>query len=106
MDGLIQSSSILADRNVVGRSTERNLFEHLERPRIDHVHCAIGFIGNIEPASIGSRRHPVVRLNTNDLPHDSIGHRIDNVEVVACHVGLNDAKLQALRRRVRGRAQN
>ena len=95
VDGLIQSASILTDRNVVGRSTERNLFEHFERPRIDHVHCAIGFIGNVQPASIGCRRHAVIRFNAGNLTHHSIGSRINNVDVIAGHVGLNDAKLQA-----------
>jgi len=60
-----------------------------ERTRVNHVEGTIGFIADVDP--VAGNRSAMTRVNAFDLSDDLVRSGIDNVNIVARSIRLNDS---------------
>src|SRR5207237_9179728 len=92
-DGYINVAPILADRDIVGVAAERDLISYFQRPSVNHVQRALRFVTYVDVTSIGSDCRAMVHFDACDLSDDLIRRRIDDSDIVAGAVRLNDSDL-------------
>ena len=86
----VDTAAVPADRYVVGAAAERDLVGNPERLAAHDVQRVVGFVTEVEPAPVGGDGSSMVDLDAGDFGHDLVGSRIDEVDVVARGVGLDD----------------
>src|SRR6267142_3907948 len=78
------------DRKIVGMAAQRNLLDHLECLAVDDVERAERLVADVDAAAIWCDCRTMVDLDPVNLSDDFVRLGIDDVNVVACAVGLND----------------
>src|SRR6185295_14301299 len=89
-DADIHPLAVLADGEIVRMAAERHLLDDLERLAVDDVESAERFVADVDPRAVGRDRGAVIDFDPVDLTDHLVGGRIDDVNVVAGAVGLDD----------------
>jgi hypothetical protein len=101
-DADIHPPSVTADRQVIRVTAQRNLLCHFQRLGVDDVEGAHRLVADIEAGAVRSDGGAVAGLDTGNLTDDLVGGRIDEVNVVAGAVGLDDQDPARRAQRQRG----
>ena len=92
----VDAPAVAADGDVVRVAAQRNPVRHLQRLGVDDVERAVGFVADVDAAAVRRDRRAVVHFDPVDDADDLVGAGIDDVDVVAGAVGLDDSDLLAL----------
>jgi hypothetical protein len=68
-----------------------NLIDDLESPRVSDVEGTLRFASDIDSAAVGRGYYAVVYFDPCDFSHNFIRDWIDNLNVIAGAVGLEDS---------------
>ena len=89
----VDAPAVAADGDVVRVAAQRNPIRHLERLGVDDVERAVGFVADVDAAAVRRDRRAVIHFDPGDDADDLVGFGIDDVDVVAGAVGLDDSDL-------------
>src|SRR5690606_22931107 len=87
-DAHINKASILADRNIIGSSAQRNLRHDAHGVGIDHVERKFCFTAEIETSPIGRGCGTVIHWNTRDLVNNRLCSGVYQMNNITSGVGL------------------
>ncbi len=93
----IDVPSIMSDRDVVRMAAESDSCRDPQRLAVDNVQCAVGFIADVDAASVGSGCGAMAHFNSRDFSDDFIRDGVDDVHAVTRGVGLDDSYLAGRR---------
>ena len=74
-------------------SAQRNAVRHFQRLPVDDIQRAVRFIADVDMASVWCGCGAVAYFDVVNLADNLVCDRIDNVDVVARGIGLNDTNL-------------
>src|SRR5262249_51348630 len=90
-DRNVDALAVLADRDVVGMAGERDALRNLESLLIDDIERALPFITNVVAAAVGSGGGAVIDLDAVNGADHFVRSGIDDGDIVAGAIGLDDA---------------
>ena len=94
-DADVDALAVLADGHVVRMAAQLDALDDLQRLRVDDVERAFRFVADVDAAAVRRGAGAVVDLDALDHADDLVGGGIDDVDVVAGAVGLDDPDLLA-----------
>ena len=71
----------------------------MQRAAVDHVERVLGFVGDVEAAAVGRGGNAVIDLDAADFAGDFVRGWIDEMNVVAGGIGLDDDRPSTVRKR-------